>query len=105
MNEKPSTADESGRDLASGRFRPGNRFSMGNNHNRKTAAWRKAFALSVSARQLRAIVAVLLRAALSGEAWAIREVLNRCLGSPVPVDVLAEIEELRNVVERITDDA
>ena len=67
-----------------GQFAPGNRFAAGhgNPHAEKVAAWRKTLTETIEPRHIEAAVKVLLRNALEGKGWALRELFDRCFGRP-----------------------
>ena len=77
----PPTDGVTGRD-ARGRFAPGNRLGRGNPHARQTAAWREALVTAVTPANIATVIKRLVTAAEAGEPWAIRELLDRCLGKP-----------------------
>ena len=58
-----------------GRYLPGNPGRRGNPHAAAVAAWRK-----VSPADLAAVVRVLVERAKAGEPWAVKQLLDRCLG-------------------------
>jgi hypothetical protein len=58
----------------------GNPGGPGNPHGREVASLRAALYRSVTEDDIRAIVAILVGKAKQGEAWAIKELLNRLLG-------------------------
>ncbi len=68
-----------------GRFLPGNQAAVGrgNPHADRVHAWRSAMVATVTEDDLRAVIAKLVERALAGEPWAIKEVLDRCLGKSV----------------------
>ena len=72
-----------GRD-SRGRFRSGNRAAAGrgNPHADRVNAWRTALAATVTEDDLRTVIAKLVELAKAGERWAVREMLDRCLGRP-----------------------
>lgn len=70
-----------GRD-SRGRFVEGNKGGPGNPRARDAHTWRQALADSISPDDVAEVVQRLLEAAKSGKAWAIRELLDRCLGKP-----------------------
>ena len=79
----PSDANGSnGADVrdGAGRFVAGNPGGPGNPNAKATAAWRSTLADAVTADDLGAVLAVLVDQAKAGEPWAVRELLNRCLG-------------------------
>lgn len=87
---------------AKGRFLPGNCGGPGNPNARSVATWRQALASSVSAADVAEVTAKLLEAAKAGEPWAIRELLDRCLGKPhveIGVQAQAEMEQVRQYSE------
>jgi len=65
-----------------GRFVAGNPGGPGNPIAKATASWRRALAEAVTADDLGAVLAALVEQAKAGEPWAVRELLNRCLGKP-----------------------
>ena len=113
MDTPPSTNGDNGpTDLAhaggaiatrddKSRFLPGNPGGPGNPHVRNVAAWRTALADSVSVDDISQVMERLIDAAKAGKAWAIRELLDRCLGKPsVQIDVQATTEQRREYTER-----
>jgi len=67
---------------------PGGRFASGNAGGPgrppgTVAAWRGAMAESVTRDDIRAVTIVLVQQAKAGAPWAIRELLDRCLGRPM----------------------
>ena len=69
---------------------PGRGSSVG----RKAAKFRTALFASVKAADFREIAQRLLQEAKSGEAWAVKLVLEYLVGPPVPADVLERLEAL-----------
>ena len=65
-----------------GRFLPGCPGGPGNPRAVAAVAWREALDAAISQEDFEAIVRKLIAAALDGESWAIREVLDRTLGRP-----------------------
>ena len=65
-----------------GRFLPGNPGGPGNPHAAAVAAWRGAMVKTVAPEDVQKVVGVLVDKAKAGEAWAVRELLDRCLGRP-----------------------
>jgi hypothetical protein len=83
MDSVPSPNGDNGQAEArdeKGRFLPGNPGGPGNPHAVAVAAWRKAIVLTVSPADLEAVIRVLLERAKAGEPWAVKELLDRCLG-------------------------
>jgi hypothetical protein len=96
METAPSTNGHNGpqdRD-ESGRFLAGNRGGPGNPHAAAVGRWRAALVEAVSPDDLRAVIALLVTAAKGGAIWAVRELLDRCLGSP---RVKVEIEAANSI--------
>ena len=79
----PSTNGDNGhgRDRR-GRFVCGNPGGPGNPRIRSVSAWRAALAEVVRPGDIEAVTRTLVEHAKAGEPWAIRELLNRCLGRP-----------------------
>ncbi|MEX2212584.1 MAG: hypothetical protein WD768_00555 [Phycisphaeraceae bacterium] len=83
MNHLPSPNGDNGRD-AGGRFAKGNAGGPGNPHARRVAHLRARIVEAVTDDDLADIVATLVRCAKAGEPWAVRELLDRCLGKSKP---------------------
>ena len=84
-----------------GRFLPGNPGGPGNPQARNVATWRQALADTVSAADVAQVTQKLVAAAKAGEPWAIREVLDRCLGKPhVQIELQADADSVREYTER-----
>ena len=86
---EPSTNGDNGKGrLPDGRFAKGNPGGPGSPYVRQLAAWRKAMAEAVTPEDIGAVVKALVEKAKTGEAWAVRELLDRTLGKATqPVDV------------------
>ena len=69
-----------------GRFAPGNAGGPGNPCAAAVGTWRAALAASVKPRDIQEVLAVLVKKAKDGEAWAVRELLDRCLGKFRPLE-------------------
>ena len=69
---------------ARGRFTKGNSGGPGNPHVKSVAAWRSALARVISPADIEAVLRKLLERAKAGEPWAVRELLDRCLGKARP---------------------
>lgn len=82
--ENPSLDDGNGngRDPKSGRFVKGWKGGPGNPDGKRAQAWRQAFLRTVTLAHVRAVARTLVRLAEAREPWAVRELLNRCLGRP-----------------------
>ena len=55
-----------------------------NPHADRVHAWRNALAATVTEDDLHAVIVKLVERAKAGERWAVCELLDRCLGKPVP---------------------
>ena len=85
----PLTNGDNGRDRR-GRFGAGNPGGPGNPNARTVGAWRKALVRAVPPADFEAVVRVVLERAKAGEPWAVREILDRCLGRPGQANERAE---------------
>lgn len=97
------------RDRRSGRFVRGNQAARGHRRAKpsvaaKVASLRRALIERVSEETIQSIVDVLVDEAKGGNVIAAREVLDRCLGRPLELDLLAEIERLRSALGLDEDD-
>ena len=90
----PLETAANGRD-ARGRFGKGNKAGQGNPTARKVARFRARLFNSITDKAFRALVASVLREAESGEGWACKLLFAYLLGEPQAVDVLQELEALR----------
>lgn len=90
----PSPNGTNGRD-ASGRFAPGNAGGPGNPHGGKAARFRSILLDAVSDEDMRAVARTLVERAKAGEQWAVRELLDRAIGKPLPAVPTAEFAEQR----------
>ena len=79
------TPSRNGR-TASGQFAEGNPGGPGNPHGRRVADLRAALLDAVTEADIRAVAKALVARAKSGEVPAIRELLDRLVGRPLPVD-------------------
>ena len=93
MDRQPKTNGNNGRGPG-GRFAAGNKGGPGNPYARRTARLRAALLQSVKPDDLREVIAALLAQAKAGDVASIRELLQRLLGPPEALDVLARIEAL-----------
>lgn len=94
----PSTQGSDGRD-ARGRFAPGNKSGRGNPLAGRAAKIRAVLLRKLTTRQANAIADVLIRRARDGDLAAIRELLDRTIGKPVPSDILERVERLESLLE------
>jgi hypothetical protein len=53
---------------------------------------------AVTEDDLRAIIKTLIREAKGGDMMAIREVLDRCIGKPLPVDRDAALQDEKKII-------
>ena len=81
QTDGPSTSESNGRD-DQGRFLPGKPGGPGNPHAAAVGACRSVMAASMTADDLQEVFGTLVREAKAGEPWAVKELLNRCLGRP-----------------------
>jgi len=77
-----------------GRFATGNAGGPGRPPG-TVAAWRAAMAESVTRDDIRAVALVLVQQAKAGAPWAIRELLDRCLGRPMQAVELVDTDAPR----------
>lgn len=77
-----------GRDPVTGQFVAGNQAAKerGNPHAAKVNAWRKSLAGAVTPDDILEVTLKLLEQAKAGEAWAIRELLDRTVGPTGKID-------------------
>jgi hypothetical protein len=100
VNEAPSTTEVNGRDPR-GRFSVGNKAATGNPHAKRVAELRAALLDAVETDDVRAVVASLLKSAKEGDVAACRELLDRCVGKAVAMDLLQRIEAIeQSIAER-----
>jgi len=108
MEPLPDGANGEGRDKKNGRFVKGWKGGPGNPEAKRHAAWRKAFIESVTPADVHRAAVKLARLAGAGESWAVRELLDRCLGKSsetLHLEVkhegdLRRGEELLGIIER-----
>lgn len=90
-------ANGSGRDPQTGRFVKGWKGGPGNPQLRALAEWRQVLIDAVSEDDLRETVEVLKREAKAGQRWAVRELLDRCLGKPEQVMSMLKVSTLNSM--------
>ncbi len=90
---KPSNPVGDGR-APGGRFGQGNRFGKGNPHSKQAQRLRSTLYNAVTDEDLREVIHALIREAKSGSIPAIKELLNRLLGPPEVIDLLARLEAM-----------
>lgn len=100
MTNSPSPNGSNGRD-ATGRFSKGNRGGPGNPYAKRAGELRAAIYEAVTEEDLRQVIQALLTQAKTGDIAAAKELLNRLLGKPEPIDLIARLETLEaNVTEK-----
>jgi len=82
-----------------GRFVKGWKGGPGNPHASIVMEWRKALVKAVTPEDVTAVMEKLIEKARAGEAWAVKEFLDRCVGRPkedvpdaVPVQLQINVE-------------
>jgi len=66
---------------ANGRFATGNRGGPGNPHARRVGQIRARLLAAITDDDLEAVIRTLVENAKAGEPWAVKELLNRLIGS------------------------
>jgi hypothetical protein len=108
MEPLPNGTNGDGRDHRTGRFLKGCKGGPGNPDGKRAQAWRQEFLRTVTPAHVRAVARTLVRLAVAGEPWAVRVLLNRCLGRPcetLHLEVkqqgnLRRVEELLGILEK-----
>ncbi|MEZ6319211.1 MAG: hypothetical protein R3B49_10750 [Phycisphaerales bacterium] len=85
-----------------GRFAPGNRGGPGNPHAAQTARLRAALMRKLDEGCIEEAADALMAEVRTGNIMAVREVLDRTIGRPVPSDVLERVARLEELLERMT---
>jgi hypothetical protein len=93
----PSPAEFNGRDV-DGRFAKGNKVGKGNPLAARVQKLRAAMLNCVTTKDVKDVVAVILKQAKAGDLVACRELLDRCLGKPLEADVLDKIQQIEEVL-------
>jgi hypothetical protein len=88
-----STTEDNGRD-EHGRFTPGNSLAKGNPHAVRVAKLRSALLNTVTEDDMREIIRKMVTLAKDGDVMACRVLLERILGKPEALDLLARLEAL-----------
>ena len=96
--KSPSPNGHNGRD-AHGRFRKGNAGGPGNPLGGKVAKLRSALVEAVTQKDMKAIVAALVKQAKAGDTAAAKLVLSYTIGQPLPADVLERLQRLEQTAE------
>ncbi|MEO6434673.1 MAG: hypothetical protein ABIP55_02780 [Tepidisphaeraceae bacterium] len=102
MSNTPSTNGTNGRE-AGGRFARGNAGGPGNPHAQRIARLRSALFKAVSPADLRDVLAALLKQAKAGDVASIRELLQRLLGPPESVDLMARLDALEATINQLAE--
>lgn len=89
----PDGAPAGSRDTR-GRFAKGNKCGRGNPLAGRAAKIRAVLLRKLTTKQAGEIADVLIRRARDGDLAAIKELLDRTVGRPVPTDVLERLEKL-----------
>src|SRR5207244_3224662 len=100
MNDLPTPNGDNGRS-AGGRFAKGNPGGPGNPHAKHVAELRSALFEAVTPEHVKAVVASLLRQAERGDVPAIRELLQRLLGSPESADLMDRLDALERKLDEL----
>ena len=90
-----------------GQFLLGNNAALGrgNPHADRVNAWRTALAETVTEADLQAVIGKLVEKARAGERWAVRELLDRCLGKAIqPVAAAIDVPDRGDVVLKLEFD-
>jgi hypothetical protein len=93
-------SEDNGR-KSDGTFAPGNSFSRGNVNGKRAAEWRAVLDEEITPERLKNVVQKLLLAALKGEPWAIKEVLLRCVGTPISGNIEERLAELERKADEL----
>lgn len=80
------------------RFGPGNKGGPGNPHAAKVSEFRAALYETVTRDDVVDVVKELVKQARAGEEWAIRELLDRCLGKAEAADLLARVDDIETLI-------
>jgi hypothetical protein len=106
FDDSPSkaVAEDGGGRGPRGRFAPGNRIGKGALEiPKQVTRFRLALFAAVSPEDFQAVAKRLLKDAKSGKPWAVRLLFQYCLGEAVALDLLAELDELRDAVQQMQD--
>ena len=89
----PSPSGANGRN-ARGQFTAGNCAGKGNPLAKRVGQLRTALVRAVSERDVEEIIRTMVEQAKAGDALSARLVLDRVLGKPEPLDIIARLEAL-----------
>jgi hypothetical protein len=92
----PSPSGANGRN-ARGQFTAGNCAGKGNPLAKRVGKLRSALVAAVSEQDVREIITKMVALAKSGDTLAARLILDRVLGKPEPLDIIARLEALEEV--------
>lgn len=81
-----------------GRFLPGNPGGPGNPEAARVARLRAAVLEAVTPAQMRRLMKALMEKAINGDVAAARLVLERCIGTALPVDILERLSLLETIL-------
>ena len=87
----------SGRD-GKGRFVAGNKEGRGNPFAHKVNKLRAALLQEVSEKSIRAILKNVVKQAEQGDLAAVKILLDRIFGPPIPADLIQRLEELERTI-------
>jgi hypothetical protein len=93
----PSITATNGR-TTKGTFAPGNKLAKGYPHARRANRLRAELYRVVNVEEFRAIVKAIVKEAKAGDVTAAREIIERLLGKPENVDVMARLEEMESML-------
>ena len=103
MSDSPSTHGSNGGlgdgRIDRGRFGKGNRYGKGNPLAGRAAKLRAVLLKRVKDKDMVEVVDALIAQAKAGELNAIKEFLNRCIGTPVPQDIEERLAALEAAQE------
>lgn len=102
-----------GKDPVTGRFLPGNKLAPGGNPNAKrVAALRQALIEAVTPQDIDDVIRGLIKSAKGGrceecgrggDVIAARELMDRCLGKPVELDLMERLQRLEELLAVLED--
>ncbi len=81
-----------------GRFTQGNRLGRGNPFASKVNKLRAALLEEVTEKNIRAILKNVVKQAEQGDLAAVKVVLDRVFGPPLPADIIQRLEDLERTI-------
>lgn len=93
MQQNPPSPTASNGRAASGRFGPGNQFSLGNPHAKRVAQLRSAIFAAVTEKDLGELMRSLLTNAMQGDTAAAKLVLAYAVGAPQSMEEMRAEDE------------